>query len=86
MNEILRSMFDCFFKGDQVYFKLIDKLTKGYFYSKQWFVSENSLDGIVINKNEHPVPRNWQELYLRPAKVQVYFFEALYRRISNELS
>jgi putative sugar O-methyltransferase len=67
------------------YFNLIDKLTKGYFYSKQWFISKNLVDGIVIKKNDYPVPSNWQELYSRPAKVQVYFFEAMYRITSNEL-
>jgi hypothetical protein len=67
------------------YFNLIDKLTKGYFYSKQWFISKNPVDGIVIKKNDYPVPSNWQELYSRPAKVQVYFFEAMYRITSNEL-
>jgi putative sugar O-methyltransferase len=67
------------------YFNLIDKLTKGYFYSKQWFIGKNAVDGIVIKKNDYPVPSNWQELYSRPAKVQVYFFEAMYRITSNEL-
>lgn len=67
------------------YFKLIDKLTSGYFYSKQWIVSKNSIDEIVIEKNDYPVPKNWQELYSRKAKVQVRFFEAIYR-ISNEIS
>ncbi len=69
----------------QEYFRLIDRLTKGYFYSKQWFVSDNPVDGIVIKKDDYPVPRNWQELYSRPAKVQVNFFEAMYRITSNEL-
>jgi hypothetical protein len=68
------------------YFNLIDKLTKGHFYTKQWIDSENFIDGIVINKNDYPVPRNWQELYSRPAKVQVDFFEAMYSITSNELS
>lgn len=67
------------------YFNLIDKLTKGYFYSKQWFIGKNAVDGIFIKKNDYPVPSNWQELYSRPAKVQVYFFEAMYRITSNEL-
>ncbi len=67
------------------YFNLIDKLTKGYFYSKQLFISKNRVDGIAIKKNDYPVPSNWQELYSRPAKVQVYFFEAMYRITSNEL-
>jgi putative sugar O-methyltransferase len=60
------------------YFKLIDKLTKGFFYSKQWWVSHNPADGITITPREYPVPQNWKQLYLRSAKVQSYFFEVMY--------
>ena len=61
------------------YFELINKLTKGFFYSKQWVISENPIDKIVISKDDYPVPENWKELYSRQAKVQVHFFEAMYR-------
>ena len=67
----------------EVYFQLIDKLTKGYFYSKQWIVSKNPIDKVVIEKNDYPVPKKWQELYSRQAKVQVSFFEAIYRIAAN---
>lgn len=69
----------------QEYFKLIDNLTRGMFYSKQWLVSKNPEDGIVIEKNDYPVLENWQELYSRPAKVQVYFFEAMYSIAPKEV-
>jgi putative sugar O-methyltransferase len=67
-------------KTDQIhsYFKLIDKLTRQFFYSKQWWVSHNPADGITITPNDYPVPQNWKLLYLREAKVQIYFFEAMY--------
>ncbi len=67
-------------KMDQIhaYFKLIDKLTKGFFYSKQWWVSHNPADEITITPKDYPVPQNWRQLYLRTAKVQTYFFEAMY--------
>jgi putative sugar O-methyltransferase len=68
------------------YFKLIEKLTKGYFYSKQWIVSENPIDEIIIMKNDYPVPKNWQELYSRRTKVQEHYFEAMYKIISNEVT
>ena len=60
------------------YFGLIDRLTKGYFYSKQWFVSENPADGVRIKHDDYPVPTHWRELYLRRARVQTAFFEAMY--------
>ncbi len=67
-------------KIDQIhtYFKLIEKLTKGYFYTKQWWVSHNPADGITITPKDYPVPTNWKQVYLRQAKVQTYFFEAMY--------
>lgn len=67
-------------KIDQIhaYFILIEKLTKGFFYTKQWWVSHNPADGITITPKDYPVPANWEQLYLRKAKVQTYFFEAMY--------
>jgi len=65
---------------DQVneYFKLIDHLTKGYFYTKQWRVSKNPSDRVVLRKQDYPVPKIWRELFCRVARVQVSFFEAMY--------
>jgi putative sugar O-methyltransferase len=60
------------------YFDLIDRLTSGYFYSKQWFVSENVYDDLHIKHDDYPVPAHWRQLYLRPARVQTAFFEAMY--------
>lgn len=68
-------------KQEQIneYFKLIDRLTKNLFYSKQWLLSKNSFDGIVIKKDDYPVPSNWQMIYNRKPKVQVHFFESMYK-------
>lgn len=60
------------------YFGLIDHLTKGYFYSKQWFVSRNEHDRICVKQEDYPIPADWRELYLRAARVQTHFFEAMY--------
>jgi putative sugar O-methyltransferase len=61
------------------YFKLIDKVTKGYFYTKQWFVSHNAADGLIITPADYPVPATWEQLYFRKVKVQMRFFEAMYK-------
>jgi putative sugar O-methyltransferase len=67
-------------KIDQIhaYFKLIDNLTKGFLYTKQWWSSHNLEDDIVVTPKDYPVPPHWKQLYLRKAKVQTYFFEAMY--------
>lgn len=72
-------------KRDQIqaYFTLIDKLTKGFFYSKQWWESRNAADGITITSKDYPVPKTWKQLYFRAARVQTYFFEAMYELSDN---
>ena len=67
-------------KYDQVhaYFSLIDRLTRGYFYTKQWFVSRNQEDDVTITAGDYPVPDDWKQLYFQEAKVQTHFFEAMY--------
>lgn len=67
----------------QVYLRLIDRLTRGYFYSKQWLESINTHDRIVIRADDYPIPASWRQLYFRPAKVQTMFFEAMYALPSN---
>lgn len=67
----------------QAYFRLIDRLTCGYFYTKQWLVSRNPVDDVTITPDDYPVPVNWKQLYHRQARVQTYFFEAMYA-ISSE--
>jgi hypothetical protein len=65
---------------DQIraYFRMIDFLTRGYFYSKQWKVSENPHDRIVVRESDYLALPHWRELYHRQARVQVAFFEAMY--------
>jgi putative sugar O-methyltransferase len=62
----------------QAYFAMIDRLTRGYFYSKQWFTSVNPFDDLMIRHDQYPVPEYWRRVYQRPAGVQRLFFEAMY--------
>ncbi len=62
----------------QAYLALIGRVTKGHFYSKQWFVSKNRHDGLRIRHTDYPIPAGWACRFLRPAAVQAAFFEALY--------
>ena len=62
----------------EAYFRMVNRLTEGYFYSKQWLVSENPVDGIRVKHDDYAVPRNWEQLYFRRARVQDAFFEAMY--------
>ena len=62
----------------QAFLALIGRVTKGHFYSKQWFVSKNRHDGLRIRHTDYPIPAEWICLFLRAAAVQAAFFEALY--------
>lgn len=63
----------------QAYFQMIDRLTSGYFYTKQWKVSLNLFDKLTITETEYPVPRRWRAVYHRTPVVHRKFFEAMYK-------
>ncbi len=60
------------------YIKQIDRVTKGYFYQKQWRKSRVS-DNNYIREDEYPIPKKWKTIYHRRHPVQEWFFEALYQ-------
>jgi putative sugar O-methyltransferase len=60
------------------YLAQIDRVCRGRFYSKQWRVSQTSVNGHVIREDEYPIPASWNEVYRRRHPVQRMFFEALY--------
>jgi putative sugar O-methyltransferase len=65
---------------DQIryYFKVMEKLTRKYFYTKQWKESTIPYENVVIRQADYPVNENWRKIYARECKVQDLFFEALY--------
>jgi putative sugar O-methyltransferase len=66
---------------DQIdeYFDQIDRITHGHLYTKQWQISKNPFDKLVIKVSDYPVKPVWTRIFLRPCAVQPEFFEALYR-------
>ena len=65
---------------DQIhyYFKILEKLTRKYFYTKQWQETTIPYENVVIRQADYPVDQNWRQIYTRVCKVQDQFFEALY--------
>ena len=61
------------------YFTLINKLTCGHFYLKQWKKFKNATDGITIAEADYPYRDSWQKIFSRTARAQPNFFEALYK-------
>jgi len=60
------------------YFSLINKYTRGYFYTKQWLKSKNPDDGVIICYDDYPVPPSWKLVFFKKHPIQSRFFEALY--------
>ncbi len=56
----------------------IDRLTDGHFYMKQWKVSRNDHDGVVIRHTDYPIPPHWQRRYIRTCRIHTPFFEAVW--------
>ena len=66
-------------KQIRAYFEAIGRLTRGFFYMKQWRVSQNAFDRVVLTEDDYPPGDDWLLEYSRPCRVQTAFFEALYR-------
>jgi putative sugar O-methyltransferase len=67
-------------RPDQIenWFGLIDRHTRGRFYTKQWVRSLNVFDELVIERGDYPVPAHWRVLLDRELDVPPGFFEAVY--------
>lgn len=42
------------------FFRQIDRVTRGFFYTKQWLIQNNRQDNIVIERDDYPVPPSWK--------------------------
>ena len=65
---------------DQIryYFDEIDRLTRKYFYFKQWKETTIPRENVRITEADYPIGDNWRLINRQQCKVQTYFFEALY--------
>ena len=65
---------------DQIryYFGEIARLTRRYFYFKQWQETTVPFENETIREADYPVPDDWRLVNRQQCKVQAKFFEALY--------
>lgn len=63
----------------EMWFNHIDRVCKGWFYTKQFVESRNPFDEVTIRQFQYPVKSTWQEIFNQTCLVQKEFFEALYR-------
>lgn len=61
------------------YLKQINRVTRGFFYTKQWHRAMTS-DNSHIKQDEYPTPTTWEEVFSRyPHPIQRWFFDTLYK-------
>lgn len=68
-------------RRDQIsnYIKYIDRLTKDYFYTKQW-KRARTIDNQNIKEQEYPIPKKWKVVLKNsPHPIQRMFFDCLYK-------
>ncbi|MGI9205576.1 MAG: putative sugar O-methyltransferase [Woeseiaceae bacterium] len=65
---------------DQIryYFSQISRLTRHYFYYKQWKETTVPFENETTTESDYPVPEDWKPIYRQQCAVQHKFFEALY--------
>lgn len=65
---------------DQIryYFEVVERLTRRYFYTKQWKETTVPYENVIIRQCDYPVKKHWRQIFARDCKVQGLFFEALY--------
>ena len=65
---------------DQIryYFTEIERLTRRYFYFKQWKETTVPFENETIREADYPVGNDWTLIFRRQCEVQHRFFEALY--------
>lgn len=68
-------------RRDQIrhYLEMVDRHCAGLFYTKQWKVSTNPHDNIVVRRDDYPIPSQWEPVFSRSHDIQTQFFEALYQ-------
>lgn len=73
---------------DQIrfYFNEIERLTRRYFYFKQWQETTVPFENETIRESDYPVRDNWRLVNRQQCEVQHKFFEALYEMPGIESS
>jgi putative sugar O-methyltransferase len=61
-----------------LWFSEIDRLCRGWFFTKQYMESHNHFDHIVVRRADYPVRRNWTPIFDRGNPGNTSLFEALY--------
>lgn len=76
----ISSLHEMTHKQIRHYLAHFDRLTRTSIYLKQWSVSENDQDKIVVTSRDYPLPSHWKVAMERQDMVNPGFFERLLLR------
>ncbi len=62
----------------QYFFGEIERLTRNYFYFKQWKETTVPIENETITESDYPIGKDWTLIMRQQCKVQAKFFEAIY--------
>jgi hypothetical protein len=66
------------------YLDLLDEGVEGTVFLKQWRRWTNPVDGVVLDFDEYPVPKQWQEVFRETSPVQTAFVQAGWKTSRSE--
>lgn len=66
------------------YLGLLDEGVEGTVFLKQWRRWTNPVDGVVLDFDEYPVPKQWQEVFRETSPVQTAFVQAGWKTSRSE--
>ena len=72
LHEMSRQQID-------FYYDQIDRLCRGYFYSKQWVKSIANENGFTIRRDEYPIKPFWHQMFNERHDIQSWFFHSLHK-------
>jgi putative sugar O-methyltransferase len=75
----ISSLHEMIPKQIKYYINQADRLTREYFYFKQWISDKMPEENIVISEKDYPIPKKLKKIYRRNCKVHTSFFESLYK-------
>lgn len=61
------------------YFRTIDELEVGYFYTKQHKQESSPFESVIMNDDRYPIRPHWTQVYHRTATFRDQVFEAAYQ-------
>ena len=78
LNRLVEPLHEMRMDQIQYFFGEIERLTRNYFYFKQWKETTVPIENETITESDYPIGKDWTLIMRQQCKVQAKFFEAIY--------